>query len=224
MSSDPSPDHLNRRAVLKRLAGAAATVPALALAQKPGPPGAPGLDPAAVRPATPSDPDLNSKKPWWPMLLTPAEMTTITVLADIILPADETSPAASAAGVPEFINEWVSAPYPIQEADRAIIRGGLGWLNTESDRRKQLPFHQLPAVDQTALCDDICHPATAKPEHVAGARFFSKFRDLCASGYYTTPEGMKDIGYVGNVPSPEFKGPTPEVLAHLAPAFARAAR
>jgi len=55
----------------------------------------------------------------------------------------------------------------------------------------------------------------AKPELKAGAKFFAKFRDLTAGGFYTTPEGMKDVGYIGNVPLAEFKNPPPEVLTKL---------
>ena len=57
--------------------------------------------------------------------------------------------------------------------------------------------------------------AKATPEFQPAARFFKRFRDLTAGGFYTTPEGMKDIGYTGNVPLPEFAGPPPEVLAKL---------
>jgi hypothetical protein len=33
-----------------------------------------------------------------------------------------------------------------------------------------------------------------------------------AGGFYTTPAGMKDIGYTGNVPLEKFDGPPPEAL------------
>jgi hypothetical protein len=47
------------------------------------------------------------------------------------------------------------------------------------------------------------------------SRFFRRFRDLVAVGYYTTPEGMKEIGYVGNLPLARFEGPPAEVVAKL---------
>jgi len=43
----------------------------------------------------------------------------------------------------------------------------------------------------------------------------SGFRDLAAGGYYTTPEGMKDLSYTGNVALSAFAGPPPEVLKAL---------
>ena len=48
-----------------------------------------------------------------------------------------------------------------------------------------------------------------------GAKFFARFRDLTATGFYTSPVGMKDIGYVGNTPLAQFEGPPPEVLRKL---------
>ena len=44
---------------------------------------------------------------------------------------------------------------------------------------------------------------------------FCRLRNLVAGGYYTTPAGMKDIGYRGNVPQAEWKGPPAEVLKKL---------
>jgi hypothetical protein len=37
-------------------------------------------------------------------------------------------------------------------------------------------------------------------------------------GFYTTPEGWRDIQYAGDVPLVTFEGPPPEVLAFLKPA------
>ena len=66
-----------------------------------------------------------------------------------------------------------------------------------------------------AVTVDNTYAPDAKPEFRTAARFFARFRDLCASGYYTTPAGMKDIGYVGNVALERFDGPPPEVRRKL---------
>ena len=68
---------------------------------------------------------------------------------------------------------------------------------------------------RTAICDDICFVPKAKPGFGAGALFFDRVRDLTAGAFYTTSEGWKDIGYMGNVALPEFKGPQPDVLQKL---------
>ena len=48
----------------------------------------------------------------WPLTLTKEQRATATALCDLIIPADDTSPAASSVGVVDFIDEWISAPYP----------------------------------------------------------------------------------------------------------------
>ena len=67
-------------------------------------------------------------------------------------------------------------------------------------------------AQREAIADDICSPAKAAPHFATAAKFFAKFRDLTAGGFYTTPVGMKDIGYVGNVPLEKFDGPPLEAL------------
>lgn len=164
---------------------------------------------------TPTDPDLIEGAVPWEGVLTPEEMVTVTALCDVIIPEDDVSPAASAVGVPEFIDEWISAPYEPQQRDQVVIRGGLLWLNTESTERFDAMFADLDRDQQHQICDDIKYTRTAAPEFQAGARFFRLFRNLTASGFYTTREGMNDLGYVGNQALPRFDGPPPEVLRHI---------
>jgi hypothetical protein len=143
----------------------------------------------------------------WPLTLTDAGRLTVRALCDLIIPADEHSPAASAVGVVDFIDEWISAPYPQQRADRDLLLPGLRWIDDESRRRFGQPFHAVSDAQRARVADDICAPARAAPELAAAAKFFARFRDLTAGGFYTTPEGMKDIGYRGNVPLASFDGP-----------------
>ena len=48
-----------------------------------------------------------------------------------------------------------------------------------------------------------------------GSSFFNSFRDLTASGFWSSRMGVEDIGYVGNRAVPEWTGPPPEVLRKL---------
>ena len=164
---------------------------------------------------TPTDPDLLRPKKDWPRKLSASELATLAVLVDTIIPADAKSPAASTVGVPAWINEWVSAPYDGQMRDLIRVRGGLAWLNVESDKRFGKRFNRLAEAERTAICDDICYLPKAKPEFQAAARFFDLVRDLTAVGFYTTDAGMRDLQYVGNVALPRWDGPPPEVLTHL---------
>ena len=151
----------------------------------------------------------------WPLTLSAAQRQTVATLCDVIIPADDKSPSASALGVHDFIDEWISAPYPNNVQDRGIILGGLTWLEAESQKRFGLNFTNTIGRQKTAICDDICFEEKAKPEFKTAAKFFARFRNLTSGGFYTTPEGMKDIGYVGNVPLAKFEGPPPELIKKL---------
>jgi hypothetical protein len=152
---------------------------------------------------------------FWPLTFTPSQRRTVTALCDLIIPADDHSPAASAVAVPDFIDEWISAPYKEQQAHRAIIIDGLKWLDQESARRFGRNFAELSLNEQSQIADDICHAPKAKPEYSQAAEFFAVMRSLTATGFYTTPVGWRDIGFVGNVALPAFPDPPPEVLERL---------
>jgi hypothetical protein len=152
---------------------------------------------------------------FWPLTLTEAQRKTVTALCDAIIPADDVSPSASQLRVPDFIDEWISAPYPQQKADRQQILEGLKWLESETRKRFRNSFAELDEKQRRAICDDICYLPNAKMEFKAAASFFARFRDLTAGGFYTTQEGMNDIKYVGNVALERFDGPPPEVIKYL---------
>jgi hypothetical protein len=150
----------------------------------------------------------------WPLTLDKQQRATATVLCDVIVPEDERSPAASKVGVVDFLDEWISAPYPESQRDRLVVIEGLAWINAESQRRFSKDFVALSAAQRAAICDDI---SAAKPQEkfAHAATFFARYRALTAGGYYTTPIGMKAIGYVGNVAMTSFDGPPAEVLKKL---------
>ncbi|RYD65311.1 MAG: gluconate 2-dehydrogenase subunit 3 family protein [Verrucomicrobiaceae bacterium] len=165
-----------------------------------------------------SDPDLTKLyKPGdvWPLTLSEKERKAAIALADVIFPADDLGPAASTLRVADYIDEWVSAPYPAQQKDRPVILEGLGGLDAQAQKRFTKDFADLNIEQQSAICDDICWPADAKPEFRKAAQFFVLFRSLAAGAYYGTPEGWKALGYVGNVALATFDGPPPEVLERL---------
>ena len=102
----------------------------------------------------------------------------------------------------DFIDEWISAPYPEQKADRQPILDGLAWMEAESKKRFEKDFASLSDEQKHAICDDICFVEKAQPGFVKAANFFSRYRDLTAGGFFTAPQGRKDLGYVGNVALP----------------------
>ena len=151
----------------------------------------------------------------WPLSFTPAQQAAADALADLILPPEAGGKKPSELGVPAFIDEWVSSYYDETLKDRPIILAGLTWLDAEAQRRHGAVFAKLTEVQQAGIADDICGVKPVKKEHKPGQDFFKRFRHLAAGGYYTTPQGMRELGYVGNTPSATFDGPTPEALKHL---------
>lgn len=162
----------------------------------------------------PWDPDLIHSRPGtWPRKLSAGELVTLTALCDLIIPADSKSPGASAVGVPAWINEYAS--YEGNQNALVRLRGGLMWLNLESNKRFGRPFVRLTGAEKTQVCDDICYLPNAKPELRVGALFFDQVRDLTAVGFYTTRAGMEDLGYLGNVALPRFPEVSPDIRARL---------
>ena len=155
------------------------------------------------------DPPLIDPRRPWPLTLTSDQLAAVARLSDLLLPADDRSPAASTLGIPAFIDEWVSAPYPSQRADRLTILGGLRWL----DQHARGAFATLDAMSADELLRSICDVQSAVDR--TAADFFACFRRVCLIGYYTTDEGRRDLGYVGDQPSDRFAGPPADVLARL---------
>jgi Gluconate 2-dehydrogenase subunit 3 len=151
----------------------------------------------------------------WPLTLTAAQRRLAATLSDLIIPADEQSVSASAAGVVDFIDEWVSAPYPDFERDRGMVLGGFYWLDSEAQRRFGQDFTDAGRAGQMSLCDDICDPARVGKGLREAAQFFALYRDLTAGGFYSSPIGRADLKFIGNVPLKSFDGPPPELLIKL---------
>jgi hypothetical protein len=137
-----------------------------------------------------------------PKFFTDHEHATVRVLVDLIIPKDERSGSATDAGVPEFMDFMLVD----QPARQTAMRGGLAWIDRECLRRFDKTFLMCGATERTAVLDDISWPQNARPEMSHGVAFFNSFRDLTASGFWTTKMGMTDLQYMGNVFVPEWKG------------------
>lgn len=128
---------------------------------------------------------------------TPEEIATITILGDIIIPKDEVSGSASDAKVPDFI-EFIVKDMPKHQTP---MRGGLRWLDVQCLTRFSKAFKDCTAAQQIEMVDEIAFPKKAKPEMKQGVAFFNLMRNLVATGFYTSEIGVKDVGYMGNVPN-----------------------
>lgn len=149
--------------------------------------------------------------PYEPKHFTAHEWDTVRGLVDLIIPKDEHSGGATDAGVPEFMDFMVGDDPDLETP----IRGGLAWLDRECDDRFGKTFLDVGDAGRRAVLEDIAWPKKAKAEHSAGVAFFNSFRDLTASGFFSSRLGVQYLGYVGNAVVLEWQGCPPEALAKL---------
>ena len=162
------------------------------------------------------DPDLLAPTVPWDLTLDDRRRALVAALADWILPEDARSPAPSTLGIADFVDEWVSAPYPAQAGDRGVILDGLAWVEAEALRRSGVGFAEAPPAQRDAVLGELAGAGSGAPPS-----FLERLRFLVAAGFYTTPEGMADIGYRGNEALlGDYPGPPPEALAFLRRALA----
>jgi Gluconate 2-dehydrogenase subunit 3 len=196
-----------------------------AMAQTPAPANAPvppvpqwkdlGLTPIQA-PGYGTDPDLNKPVVPWPLTLDEGQRSQLRIAADLMLPADDHSPSGATLHLDGFIDEWISAPYLLQQRDRELILSGLAWLDAESQSRFGESFAQAGEAQRREIFDLVAFRRTIKPGYERPAQFFARLRGLMLAGFYSLPEGIADIGYKGNTPTlGMYPGPTPEAMAHL---------
>jgi len=173
----------------------------------------PGGDDADVYGRTPEEKE-RDKKLKADKYFTDAEMKTITLLTALIIPADEHSGSAADAGVPAFIEFTVKD----QPQHQLPLRGGLRWLDVYCLKHYNKSFVDCSKEQQTALLDHIAYPEKATPEFSQGVAFFTLMRNLTATGFYTSEQGIKDLGYVGNRPN-EWDGVPEDVLKQYGLAY-----
>ncbi len=146
-----------------------------------------------------------------PKFFTAHEYQTVRVLCDLIIPKDERSGSATDAGVPEFMDFIM-----IDQTNRQVaMRGGLAWLDLECQRRFDKTFVAATDAQRREVMDDISTYGDPKPGMTHGQTFFRSFRDLTATGFWTSKMGIEDLGYMGNTFVADWNGCPPSVLEKL---------
>ena len=146
-----------------------------------------------------------------PKFFTAAEYRTAGILADMIIPRDDRSGSATNAGVPEFM-DFMMIDRP---SNQKWMRDGLAWLDAQSSTRFSKPFADATVPQREQILNDIAWPARAPATLSDGVGFFNRFRDLTASGFWSSRIGVKDLQYMGNLFVPEWNGCPPAALKKL---------
>lgn len=156
-----------------------------------------------------------SKGPYKRQVFDDHQWETVKVLSDLIIPADQSGPSASGAGVPEFLDEWLAfrTEQDGSQNFQAEILGGLMWLDRESNKMAGKEFVDAGADTQKKILDRIAYPAKTARDDRQGMNFFTQFRTLTVSGYFSSKAGVAALPYLGNVAVMEWKGCDPKVWA-----------
>jgi len=157
---------------------------------------------------------LEQGQPYVPKFFNRHEWRTARMLADYVIPRDARSGSATDAKVPEFM-DFLLSDKDASESSRTAMRGGLAWMDNEARHRFGKTFAEATDTQRRAILDDIAWPAKAKPEFGAGVNFFNHFRDLTASGFFSSAMGWRDVQYIGNTFNPNWNGCPPAALNKL---------
>jgi gluconate 2-dehydrogenase gamma chain len=135
--------------------------------------------------------------------LNPHEYQTLEKLADLIIPPDDKSPGAVSSGACEFIDLLASQNPRLL----GIYTGGIAWVDQAMKRRYSADFMNAKPNQQTALLDLIAYRKNESAELGPGIEFFEWARRMVVDAYYTSPIGIKAIGYMGNTAVAKFEVP-----------------
>ena len=121
------------------------------------------------------------------------EKEAIATVADLIIPTDEVSPGARAAGVHEWI-DFVVANSPTDTQQQ--WRDGLAALDRSSLENTGQRFRQLAQEKQAQLLKHFAEHEFAPT--TPAERFFALAKEATVNGYYTSEIGLvKDLRYAG---------------------------
>jgi hypothetical protein len=211
----PGPEAgVSRRAALQTLAagiGASIAAPGLAdasehpvhkhtahVAEQAKKPAARAAEPAAYSPTT----------------FDAHQFATVVVLAELIVPG------AKASGTPEFLDKLLTVESP--ETRRRFI-SALGVIDGAALKAKQKPFKDLAQADQIALLTEASTGQPSRqptywkkgdpipvPEAPAGPLtmrdHFDHVKGWVSGIYFASEQGMKELGYTGNVFHEKYAG------------------
>ncbi len=152
-----------------------------------------------------------------PGFFTAAETAQLKVLADMIIPRDAKSGSATDSGAIVYMDFVVGEASP---KTQQAWRDGLKWYDEECQRRHAKVFVGCSESQRATLLDDVAWPAKTKQKLKAQAAFFDRLRDLTGSAFFSSKMGVHDLGYMGNVPNPDWQGAPPAALAELGVSYA----
>ena len=152
-----------------------------------------------------------------PVFFTAPEWNFIHAAVDRLIPSDEVGPSAVAAGVPEFIDRQMEAPYghgayfymhgpfltdlsptlgyQLRYTPRELYRSGIASVDAACRQANGKVFAELTAADQDAFLTALEHNTVTLSGPPAAA-FFAQLLENTREGYFADPMygGNRDMG------------------------------
>tara|TARA_B100001059_G_scaffold8527_1_gene7041 strand:+ start:297 stop:1004 length:708 start_codon:yes stop_codon:yes gene_type:complete len=126
------------------------------------------------------------------------QMKLISEISNLILPPNEFG-SINDAEVPELI-EFMAKDIPSYEVP---LKDGLASLNQHSNKKFEKVFVDCDENQQKSILDLMAYPDPnlSSSEQTDDIKWFTLFRNLTMTGYYTSKVGIKELGYKGNTPN-----------------------
>jgi len=131
-----------------------------------------------------------------PRFLTPAEFALLEELTELVIPTDEHSPGARAAGVAGYIDGRLAES--LEPEWQALWRSGLEAAEGLSRERHHKPFLDATGDQRVEILTVMA--AGERDPKTPMDRFFRELKQWTARGYYSSKIGIHvDQQYKGNV-------------------------
>jgi hypothetical protein len=138
-----------------------------------------------------------------PRALTAAEYHLVDNLVDVILPSDETSPGARAAGVARYID------IVLLYGDKATLnswQSGVQSIDAAAKAAHGRPFNEITVEQQIGIvrmmAANEANPVTQLET------FFAAVKRLAIEAFYLSSAGKQSLGYKGDTAIVRFPGCT----------------
>ena len=138
-----------------------------------------------------------------PLFFTKEELALVDELTELIIPADDHSPGARAAGVTAYIDARLAESF--EEEPKQMWRSGLKTIEALSEEMHGRRFLEATPEQRVALLTRISQNESKaeKPEE----KFFKELKGRTVYAYYTSKIGIHDeMEYKGNTYLKEFVG------------------
>jgi len=138
-----------------------------------------------------------------PLFFTRDQLAMVDELAEMIIPADEHSQGARAAGCAAYIDSRLADS--VDPEPRQQWLDGLARVDAIAQERKGAPFMQLSPDDRLVVVTLLS--ADEENRTSSDGRFFRELKGRVAHAYYTSKIGLHDdLEYKGNTMQDEYSG------------------